>query len=223
MANDKSRLAGDSARSFEDGVSLSAGRDAACEPGKLAGQHRVDLSGLTREEVWRQLLGLMQGARGDRARVPSQKTVGRWLERWVEDGLMERDKRAVQGRGKAPIIYKVARALSLIGCPLSDDPPEFFQRKESLSDTETECPIIEVGEAEPPAEEAPSASLSDTADFVRKTNRVTEGDLADHRPKDIPTGTTRAPARAETEDVTPCWEAEPYPGDYADDSGCALP
>ena len=223
MANDKSRLAGDSARSFEDGVNLSAGRDAACEPGKLAGQHRVDLSGLTREEVWRELLGLMQGARGDRARVPSQKTVGRWLERWVEDGLMERDKRVVQGRGKAPIIYRVARALSLIGCPLSDDPPEFFQRKESLSDTETECPIIEVGEAPAPEAAAQDESLSDTPNFVRKTNPVSDRDLADHRPKDIPTGTTRAPARAEPEDVTPCWEAEDYPGDYADDSGCALP
>ena len=214
MANDKSWLAGDSARSFEDGVNLSAGRDAACEPGKLADQHRVDLSGLTREEVWRKLLGLMQGARGDRARVPSQKTVGRWLDRWVEDGLMERDNRAVQGRGKNPVIYRVARALSLIGCPLSNEPPEFFQRSESPSDTETACPINEVVEAELPAEEAPSGSLSDTADFVRKTNRVTEGDLGDHRPKDIPTGTTRAPAREEPEDATPCWEAEDYPGGW---------
>ena len=170
--------------------------------------------GLTREEVWRKLLGLMQGARGDRARVPSQKTVGRWLDRWVEDGLMERDKRGVQGRGKPPIIYRVARALSLIGCPLSDEPPEFFQRSESPSDTETACPINEVVEAELPAAEAPSGPLSDTADFVRKTNRVTEGDLGDHRPTDIPTGTTRAPAREEPEEATPCWEAEDYPGGW---------
>ena len=170
--------------------------------------------GLTREEVWRKLLGLMQGARGDRARVPSQKTVGRWLDRWVEDGLMERDKRGVQGRGKAPIIYRVARALSLIGCPLSDNPPEFFQRSESPSDTETACPINEVGEAEPPAAEAPDDSLSDTADSVRKTNRVTEGDLDEYRPTDIPTGTTRAPAREEPEEVPTCWEAEDYPGGW---------
>ena len=184
-----------------------------CKAQEAAERARV---GLTREEVWRQLLGLMQGARGDRARVPSQKTVGRWLERWVEDGLMERDNRVVQGRGKAPIIYRVARALSLIGCPLSDDPPEFFQRKESLSDTETECPINEVGEAPAPEAAAQDESLSDTPNFVRKTNPVADRDLADHRPKDIPTGTTRAPARAETEEVTPCWEAEPYPDNWGD-------
>lgn len=69
---------------------------------KLADQHRVDLSGLAREEVWRELLGLMQGARGDRARVPSQKTVGRWLERWVEDGLMTKDHREGSYTGRPP-------------------------------------------------------------------------------------------------------------------------
>ena len=129
---------------------------------------------------------------------------------------MERDNRVVQGRGKNPVIYRVARALSLIGCPLSDNPPEFFQRSESPSDTETECPINEVVEAEPPADKAPSGSLSDTADFVRKSNRVTEGDLGEYRPKDTATGTTRARGRAETEEVTPCWEAEPYPDNWGD-------
>jgi hypothetical protein len=182
-----------------------------CKAQEAADRARV---GLTREEVWRQLLGLMQGARGDRARVPSQKTVGRWLERWVEDGLMERDKRAVQGRGKNPVIYKVARALSLIGCPLDDNPPEFFQRSEFISDTETECPINEVVEAEPLDEEAPGGSLSDTVDSVRKSNPVTEGDLGEYPPRDIPTGTTRAPARGELEEVSPCWEAEDYPDSW---------
>ena len=182
-----------------------------CKAQEAAERARV---GLTREEVWRQLLGLMQGARGDRARVPSQKTVGRWLERWVEDGLMERDKRGVQGRGKPPIIYKVARALSLIGCPLDDNPPEFFQRSESPSDTETECPINEVVEAPAPEAAAQDASLSDTPNFVHKPNRVTEGDLGESRPRDIPTGTTRAPARGELEEVSPCWEAEDYPDSW---------
>jgi len=230
MANDKSRLAADSARSCEDGVDLSAGRDAACEPVKLADKHRVDLSGLAREEVWREPLGLMQGARGDRARVPSQKTVGRWLERWVEDGLMTKDHREGSYTGRPPVIYRTSRALSLKSCPLSESTPEFFQGKGSVSDTENVCPkvpeAVVVTEAlmrKPVAVCVESELVSDKLQSVQNKNAVTESDLGEFRTKDIPTGTTRAPARAETEEVTPCWEAEPYPGDYADDSGCALP
>ena len=226
MANDKSRLAGDSARSFEDGVNLSAGRDAACEPGKLADQHRVDLSGLTREEVWRKLLGLMQGARGDRARVPSQKTVGRWLDRWVEDGLMV-SERVPNNKGRAFLIYRTSRALSLKSCPLSEPLPEFFQRNGSSSDnTEAEEQVVRTAEVVTegdPALAVEVAAGSDTPKSVRTTNPVDDSDLGVVRTTDIPTGTTRAPAREEPEDATPCWEAEDYPGDYADDSGCALP
>jgi len=155
--------------------------------------------GMTREEVWGQLLHQVRGAQGDRARVPSQKTVGRWLDRWVEDGLMARDKRGPEGRGNAPLIYRVARALCPIGCPLSENPPEFFQRKEFLPDTEKACPVIEVDEmggskeTQDRAEEA--GLLPDTSTFVRKTNSVPEDDLGELRIKDIGTGTTRAPAR----------------------------
>ena len=230
MANDKSWLAGDSARSFEDGVNLSAGRDAACEPVKLAGQHRVDLSGLTREEVWRKLLGLMQGARGDRARVPSQKTVGRWLDRWVEDGLMTKDHREGAYTGRPPVIYRNSRALSLKSCPLSESTPEFFQGNGSVSDTENVCPkvpeavvVTEVPVRKPVAGCVESELVSDKLQSVQNKNSVTESDLGEFRTKDIPTGNTRAGAREEPEEVSPCWEAEPYPGDYADDSGCALP
>lgn len=67
-----------------------------------------------------------------------------------------------------------------------------------------------------------SELVSDKLQSIQNKNSVTESDLGEFRTKDIPTGNTRAPARAEIEDVTPYWEAEDYPGDYADDSGCAL-
>jgi hypothetical protein len=102
--------------------------------------------GLTREEVWRKLLGLMQGARGDRARVPSQKTVGRWLDRWVEDGLMV-SERVPNTKGRAFLIYRTSRALSLKSCPLSEPLPEFFQRNGSSSDnTEAEEQVVRTEE-----------------------------------------------------------------------------
>lgn len=147
--------------------------------------------GMTREEVWRELLSLVRGAQGDRARVPSQKTVGRWLDRWVEDGLMVRDKRAAAKTGRTPIIYRVARALPPIGVSFSETPPEFFQRKESVSDTEDVCPKPE--EEDALVEE--SSVVSDTPDSVQNRNPVTESDLTELRIKDIDTGTTRAPAR----------------------------
>lgn len=173
--------------------------------------------GLTREEVWRKLLGLMQGARGDRARVPSQKTVGRWLDRWVEDGLMV-SERVPNTKGRAFLIYRTSRALSLKSCLLSEPLPEFFQRKGSSSDStegeaqvvRTEEVITEGGAALAVAE----AAGSDTPKSVRTTNPVDDSDLGVVRTKDIPTGTTRAPAREEPDDVTPCWEAEDYPSGW---------
>ncbi len=185
--------------------------------------------GLTREEVWRELISLVRGARGDRARVPSQKTVGRWLERWVEDGLMERDKRGSHKTGPALLIYRTSRALSLIGCPLSENPPEFFQGNGSNKDTPAEedknVPIrggLTEDSRDSDLDAAPAPDLNveqpgpnrDTAKFVPIKNPVTEGDLEQTQIKDTPTGTTRAHAHEEPEDVSPCWEAEPYPTDW---------
>ena len=183
-----------------------------CKAQEAAERARV---GLTREEVWRELLGLMQGARGDRARVPSQKTVGRWLERWVEDGLMV-SERVPNTKGRAFLIYRTSRALSLKSCPLSEPPPEFFQRKGSSSDSiEGEEQVVRTEEIVT-EDDAALAAGSDTPKSVRTTNPVDDSVLGVVRTKDIPTGTTRAPARAETEDVTPCWEAEPYPDNWGD-------
>jgi hypothetical protein len=187
-----------------------------CKAQEAAERARV---GLTREEVWRELLGLMQGARGDRARVPSQKTVGRWLDRWVEDGLMV-SERVPNTKGRAFLIYRTSRALSLKSCPLSEPLPEFFQRKGSSSDsTEGEEQVVRTEEVVTEGGAALAAEVvsgSDTPKSVRTKNPVDDSDLRVVRTKDTPTGTTRARGRAETEEVTPCWEAEPYPDNWGD-------
>ena len=171
--------------------------------------------GLTREEVWRELLSLVRGARGDRARVPSQKTVGRWLDRWVEDGLMTTDHREGVYTGRPPVIYRTSRALSLKSCLLSESTPEFFQRKGSVSDTENDCPKVseavaasEAALTQPPTGRGEAPLVSDTPEFVQNSNPVTESDLGYFRTKDTPTGTTRARVREEFEDGSPCWEED---------------
>ena len=185
-----------------------------CKAQEAAERARV---GLTREEVWRQLLGLMQGARGDRARVPSQKTVGRWLDRWAEDGLMV-SERVPNTKGRAFLIYRTSRALSLNSCPLSEPLPEFFQRKGSSSDsTEGEEQVVrteEVVTEDGAALAAEVAAGSDTPKSVQTKNPVDDSDIGVVRTRDIPTGTTRAPARGELEEVSPCWEAEDYPDNW---------
>ena len=137
--------------------------------------------GMTREEVWKELLGLVRGAQGDRARMPSQKTVGRWLDRWVEDGLMVTDHRGGLTSGRPPLIYRTSRALSLIGVSFSETIPEFFQRKGSVSDTEDVCPKVPEPEAQPETtldqptpERVEKQPVSDTLQDVQNMNPVPE-------------------------------------------------
>jgi hypothetical protein len=149
--------------------------------------------------------------------VPSQKTVGRWLDRWVEDGLMV-SERVPNTKGRAFLIYRTSRALSLKTCPLSEPLPEFFQRKGSSSDsTEGDEQVVRTEEVVPEGGAALAAEVvagSDTPKSVQTKNPVDDSDLGVVRTKDIPTGTTRAPARGELEEVSPCWEAEDYPDNW---------
>ena len=79
----------------------------------------------------------------------------------------------------------------------SETPPEFFQRKEPVSDTESECPKPKGGkkaEDSPPKEPDERRPVLDTPVVVQNMNPVTESDLEESRTKDTPTGTTRARA-----------------------------
>lgn len=176
--------------------------------------------GMTREEVWREVLECMRGAQGDRARVPSQKTVGRWLDRWVEDGLMV-SERVPNTKGRAFLIYRTSRALSLKSCPLSEPPPEFFQRKGSSSDsTEDEEQVVRTeevatkgGAALPDLVGVEAQPSSDTLKSVQTKNTVDNSDLGVVRTKDTPTGTTRARAREVLPEAGVDWD---YDADFAD-------
>jgi hypothetical protein len=158
--------------------------------------------GMTREEVWRELLGRIQGAQGERARVPSQKTVGRWLDRWVEDGLMVSD-RVANNKGRAHLIYRTSRALSLNSCPLSEPIPKFFQGKGSSSDkpsdeeqvVRTQTVVTEDVAALPDLPRAEAQPSSDTLKSVQTKNAVDDSDLGVVRTKDTHNRTTCARAR----------------------------
>ena len=150
-----------------------------------------DRVGMARDKVWRELLGLVQGAQEERARVPSQKTVGRWLDRWVEDGLMVTDHMEGSNSGRPPLIYRTSRALSLNSCPLSESIPEFFQRKGSVSDTESVCPKVpeastttEDRRAQPISSRVEAQPVSDTPVSVQNKNPVPDSDLESFRTKD---------------------------------------
>ena len=129
-------------------------------------------------------------------------------------------ERVPNTKGRAFLIYRTSRALSLKSCPLSEPLPEFFQRNGSSSDnTEAEEQVVRTEEVVTEGAAAlavEGAAGSDTPKSVRTTNPVDDSVLGVVRTKDIPTGTTRARARAETEEVTPCWEAEPYPDNWGD-------
>jgi len=153
--------------------------------------------------VWKELLGLVRGAQGDRARMPSQKTVGRWLDRWVQDGLMVTDHRGGLTSGRPPLIYRTSRALSLNSCPLSSPIPEFFQGKGSSADksvgveqdVRTEVAAPEDATFLPDLVVVEPQLSADTEKSVHTKNAVTEGDLGRVRPEDTHNRTTCARAR----------------------------
>lgn len=140
-------------------------------------------SGITREEAWRELVDRIRGAQGEKAKFPTQKTVGRWLDRWVEDGMLVRGKRATHKGGRPAFTYKTppthtrARALPLIGGVFYENPSDPLETEGSVKDTETACPELR----DPPegGEEASDAGQpeKDTPQDVQIRNPVPDYDL----------------------------------------------
>ena len=102
----------------------------ACEEGSTLKDR------MTAKEVWERLVEEMNG---QVRKAPSVKTVRRWLDRWVEDGvLVEGAKVKVEGV-KVPVqTYTLppfcTRALRVEICPLSLVPRERLQEKEIKRD-----------------------------------------------------------------------------------------
>ena len=160
-------------------------------------------TGVTAEEVWNELRMQMQGLQGNRARIPSQKTVRRWLQRWVEDGMLLPGRRTRRVKGPAPVIYRIARALPSNDVSLFLNVPEFFQGNGSNKDTEDGCPNTE--DAQPELEEQQDSTEAalpaeaqpnwDTASECSNKESVPDRDLGQEGTRDIATDTTHARGR----------------------------
>jgi len=93
---------------------------------------------ITAKEVWERLVGEM-GGQGRQA--PSSRTVKRWLDRWVTNGVLKEGKKRIVAGSKAPVSsYTLptttsSRALPAGECPLIIVPPKPLQEQEITMDT----------------------------------------------------------------------------------------
>ena len=150
---------------------------------------------ITAKEVWEQLVGEMTG---QARRAPSTKTVKRWLDRWVSNGvLVEGKKKVVVGSDKPVPSYSLpssSRALCLEECLLHLAPREPLVEQEKGTDN-PEAPETDVRSSEPESPEPDRNGQQPNPDQdVRCNFPVPEGDLKEEGAKDIPTGTTCARA-----------------------------
>jgi hypothetical protein len=151
---------------------------------------------ITAKEVWEQLVGEMTG---QARKAPSSKTVKRWLDRWVSNGvLVDGAPIPISGQRKPVPSYTLpssSRALSMEECLLSVVPQEPLQEQEITMDTSSETQqdvhCSEAGELAPNN----SGQQPDHESVVHCSNPVAKQDLSEQRTKDIPTGTTCARAR----------------------------
>jgi len=117
--------------------------------------------------------------------------------------------RVPNNKGRAHLIYRTSRALSLNSCPLSEPIPEFFQRNGSSSDkpsneeqvVRTQTLVTEDVAALPDSSCVEAQPSSDTLKSVQTKNAVDDSDLGVVRTKDTHNGTTCARARQPSSQV----------------------
>lgn len=151
---------------------------------------------ITAKEVWEQLVGEMTG---QVRKAPSSKTVKRWLDRWVSNGvLVDGAPIPISGQRKPVPSYTLpssSRALSMEECLLSVHPANPLQEQELRTDTSLIAPEdVRSSEDAQPVRDM-NGHQPEAEPVVHSKNPFPEGDLADERTKDIPTGTTCARAR----------------------------
>jgi len=151
---------------------------------------------ITAKEVWEQLVGEMTG---QARKAPSSKTVKRWLDRWVSNGvLVEGKRRTVPGVKQVVQTYTLpssSRALSMEECLLSVVPQEPLQEQEITMDTSSETQQdVHCSEGGELAANN-NGQQPDRESVVHCSNPVTKLDPSEQRTKDIPTGTTCTRAR----------------------------
>jgi len=163
------------------------------ERGRTGGDDRM-----TAQEVWECVSELVTG-QGRKA--PSSKTVKRWLDRWVESGLLVPGrKKRVEGVKQMVVTYTLpptsSRAYTHLERPLSVDPPKALQTQEITMD-KAEPPEDVVHCSDPEAEGGGrnNGHQSVASEDVHCSNPVTATDPGDPGTTDTGYGYTRAHAR----------------------------
>jgi hypothetical protein len=144
---------------------------------------------VTAKEVWERLVEEM-GGQGRQA--PSSKTVKRWLDRWVTNGVLVEGKPVpISGQRRPSPSYTLpptsSRALPAVPCLLSIHPRERLQELDLRTDNSVdEGASVFSSEGGQPAQEM-NGHQPDPEQDVRSRIPVPEGDLGDERTKDIHT------------------------------------
>lgn len=141
---------------------------------------------ITAKEVWEQLV---REITGQGRKAPSSKTVKRWLDRWVTNGvLVEGKRRVVSGSDKRVMTYTLpptpSRALPFETCPLVFPPRNPLQEQEKAMDN-TESGTYDVhcsGEGHPDPES--NGHPPDPEQDVHCNFPVPESDLREQGAKD---------------------------------------
>jgi hypothetical protein len=159
---------------------------------------------ITAQEVWEGVCGLVTG---QGRRPPSSRTIKRWLERWVEAGLLVPGKRKrVEGVKQLVSTYTLpTTAAPRVGikklCPSFVVPPKPLQTLEITTD-KSPTPEDDVRCSEAAAEEVaqpPEGAENDghtlhLSENVHCSIPVVASDLGDQGAEDIETETTREAA-----------------------------
>jgi hypothetical protein len=141
---------------------------------------------MTAKEVWERLVEEMNG---QARRAPSSKTVKRWLDRWVDDGvLVVGKKRVVEGADKPVQTYTLppsrARALSMNECPLVLAHRKPLQEQEKAMDTDVSPEYdVHCSEQGQPVQES-NGQRPDQDILSIGQNPVPESDLKEQWAKD---------------------------------------
>lgn len=158
---------------------------------------------VTAKEVWERLVEEMNG-QGRQA--PSSKTVKRWLDRWVTNGvLVEGKKRIVPGSDKPVTSYTLpptpSRALSTFQCPLVAPPRNPLQEQGSAMDN-GRSPESGVSsfDAAPPDPEG-NGHRPEWERVVHSNIPVHEGDLEDQGRMDTKKSTNKGEPHGERQAV----------------------
>lgn len=144
---------------------------------------------VTAKEVWERLVEEMTG-QGRQA--PSSKTVKRWLDRWVTNGVLKEGKKVKVEGVKAPVqTYTLpptpSRALPPVPCLLSIVPSNPLQEQEITMDTppSPEYGVHRSEDGQPVPDN--DGHRPDPEEDVHRFSSVVPSDLEERRTTDTPT------------------------------------